>query len=262
MAIVMRIVPLPPFMRRRLNWETIMLTRRAFLTAAGSAATLLAMAGLSGCDADDTASAGAGTDAAAGSSSASATAAAEAQGSDTASAEPSTGEASAAATGAPSTTGGILVAYFSATGRTQAIAEAIAAHAGADLFAITPAQPYTDADLNYNDASSRASTEHASDTRPELAQMTPDAWGSYATVFVGYPIWWDEAGFPAKTFVAGNDFTGKTVVPFCTSASSSIGSSADELAGLAGTGAWRTGQRFSGNTPTADVEAWVDGLGL
>lgn len=132
--------------------------------------------------------------------------------------------------------GSVLVAYFSATGHTEAVAQAVAEHLGADVFEITPAEPYTDADLDYNDSDSRASVERAEDARPELAQATPDGFDAYGTVFVGYPIWWGDAAWPVKTFVEGNDFTGKTVVPFCTSASSGIGGSGDELAELAGTG--------------------------
>lgn len=166
------------------------------------------------------------------------------------------GESSAAQTGAT------LVAYFSATGHTADVAAAIAEHLGADVFEITPAEPYTTGDLNYNDSGSRASVERAEDARPELAQMTPDGFSSYDTVFVGYPIWWGDAAWPVKTFAEGNDFSGKTVVPFCTSASSGIGGSGDELAGLAGTGEWVDGERFSASTPTVDVTDWVDGLGL
>lgn len=170
--------------------------------------------------------------------------------------------ADATSTDAASGVGSTLVAYFSATGNTEGIAMTIAEYTGADVFAITPAQAYTDADLNYNDDASRASIERADGIQPELAQVTPDAFDTYSTVFVGYPIWWGEAAWPLRTFAAGNDFTGKTVVPFCTSASSGIGDSGEALAELADTGEWMEGARFSGGTPAADVTAWVDGLGL
>lgn len=170
------------------------------------------------------------------------------------------GSADAAASGA--TAGPALVAYFSATGHTEGIAQAIADHLGADVFEIQPVQPYADADLDYNDSASRTSTERASDARPELAQAAPDGWDGYGTVYLGYPIWWGEAAWPLKTFAGANDFAGKTVVPFCTSASSGIGGSADTLADLAGTGAWLEGQRFAASAPTADATDWVDSLGL
>ena len=158
-------------------------------------------------------------------------------------------------------TGNVLVAYFSATGNTAGVAEAIAGRLGADVWEIEVAQPYTDADLNYNDDASRTSVERADGTNPELAQVTPDGWANYDTVLLGYPIWWGEAAWPLRTFVAGNDFAGKTVVPFCTSASSGIGDSANGLEGLAGVGDWREGERFSSGAGDEAAE-WAVGLGL
>ena len=161
---------------------------------------------------------------------------------------------------APAAPGAVLVAYFSATGNTEEIASAVAERLGADVFAIEAAEPYTDADLDYNDSSSRTSIERG-DARPELAQVTPDGWSDYQTVLLGYPIWWGEAAWPLRTFAEGNDFAGKIVVPFCTSASSGIGDSGAALAELAGGGDWRDGERFSAGA-TDDAAAWVDGLGL
>lgn len=164
-----------------------------------------------------------------------------------------------AADGAPA--GNVLVAYFSATGNTEGVAAAIAERLGADVFAIEAAEPYTEADLNYNDDASRTSVERADGTNPELAQLTPDGWADYDTVLLGYPIWWGEAAWPLRTFVAGNDFADKTVVPFCTSGSSGIGSSADGLEALAGSGDWHEGERFSAGA--ADEAAdWAAGLEL
>ena len=157
--------------------------------------------------------------------------------------------------------GSVLVTYFSATGNTEAAAQAIAEHLGADVFEIMPAEPYTDADLDYNDSASRTSVERAEDARPELAQLTPDGFDACDTVFVGYPIWWGDAAWPVKTFAENNDFTGKTVVPFCTSASSGVGGSGDELAELAGTGDWLEGRRFAAGSGD-DAAAWADSLGL
>lgn len=161
---------------------------------------------------------------------------------------------------APAASGATLVVYFSATGNTEGVATAVAERLGADVFAIEAAEPYTDADLDYNDSSSRTSTERA-DARPELAQVTPDGWGDYQTVLLGYPIWWGEAAWPLRTFAEGNDFAGKTVVPFCTSASSGIGDSGAALAELAGGGDWLDGERFSAGA-TDDAATWVDSLGL
>ena len=158
----------------------------------------------------------------------------------------------------------VLVAYFSATGNTERVANAIAEAAGGDLFEITPADPYTDDDLNWTDENSRVVQEYenpdARDT--ELIAYTPESWADYDVVFVGYPIWWYDAAWPVDGFVAENDFTGKTVIPFCTSSSSGIGESGTRLAGLAGTDDWMEGQRFRSSASQEDVTAWVESLGL
>ena len=96
----------------------------------------------------------------------------------------------------------------------------------------------------------------------ELVQETPDGFDAYTTVFIGYPIWWGGAAWPVDRFVTGNDFAGKTVYPFCTSASSGLGTSAQDLAELCGTGEWREGERFPSSASAEEVEEWVDGLGL
>ena len=87
-------------------------------------------------------------------------------------------------------------------------------------------------------------------------------WDSYDTVFIGYPIWWGIAAWPTDSFVEANDFTGKTVIPFCTSSSSGLGQSGELLAELAGTGDWLEGQRFRSGVSQEDVSEWVDSLGL
>lgn len=157
--------------------------------------------------------------------------------------------------------GNVLVAYFSATGNTEGVAPAIAERLGADVFAIEADESYTEADLNYNDDASRVSVERADGTNPELAQVTPDGWADYDTVLLGYPIWWGEAAWPLRTFVEGNDFGEKIVVPFCTSASSGIGRSGEHLAELAGTGDWLEGERFSSGAGDEAAD-WAAGLGL
>ena len=161
--------------------------------------------------------------------------------------------------------GNTLVVYFSATGNTENAARAIAEQLDADLFEITPADPYTSADLNWNDPESRVSVEHAQKEAGTLqpvplANATPDNWSSYDTVFIGYPIWWFEAAWPVESFVQANDFTGKTVIPFCTSASSGIGNSGKLLAQAAGTGTWLDGQRFSSGVSESDIRSWLAAL--
>ncbi len=161
--------------------------------------------------------------------------------------------------------GNTLVVYFSATGNTENAARAIAEQLDADLFEITPADPYTSADLNWNDPESRVSVEHAQKEAGTLqlvplANATPDNWSSYDTVFIGYPIWWFEAAWPVESFVQANDFTGKTVILFCTSASSGIGNSGELLAQAAGTGTWLDGQRFSSGVSESDIRSWLAAL--
>ena len=107
--------------------------------------------------------------------------------------------------------GKILVVYYSATGSTKAVAQTIADTANADLFEITPVDPYTSDDLNWTDDNSRVSVEHNDESKRdvELTKTTPDNWEQYDTVFVGYPIWWGIAAWPVNNFINGNDFSGK-----------------------------------------------------
>lgn len=172
--------------------------------------------------------------------------------------------AAPATTAAPAAAGGkTLVVYFSATGSTKAVAETIAAETGGDLLALEPAEPYTSDDLDYNNADSRVSREHDDETLRDVAlkATTVANWDDYDTVYIGYPIWWGIAAWPVDTFVKANDFTGKTVIPFCTSASSGIGDSGAQLASLAGSGDWQEGQRFASGVSQQDVADWVKSLG-
>lgn len=157
-----------------------------------------------------------------------------------------------------------LVVYFSATGSTQKVAGYIAGALGADQFELVPAQPYTSADLSWTTEGSRVNLEHDDKSLRDvkLTANTVDNWADYDTVFVGYPIWWGIAAWPVNDFVKNNDFTGKTVIPFCTSASSGLGQSGELLAQMAGTGDWQTGMRFSSRAAEADVVEWVNGLGI
>ena len=161
-------------------------------------------------------------------------------------------------------TGKILVAYYSATGSTEKVAQEIARETGADTFVITPVQPYTSDDLNWENDDSRVSGEHNDESLRdvELTQVTPDNWESYDIVFIGYPIWWYIAAWPVNNFVSGNDFSGKTVIPFCTSASSGIGDSGNLLEEMAGTGNWQEGHRFSSRASESDINEWVSSLSL
>ena len=160
--------------------------------------------------------------------------------------------------------GKILVAYYSATGSTKAVAETIAETTGADLFEITPKDPYSNDDLDWTNDDSRVSKEHVDESLRdvELTSTTPENWDSYDTVLIGYPIWWGIAAWPVDHFVTDNDFSGKTVIPFCTSASSGIGDSGNLLEKMAGTGDWQEGQRFSSGASASDVNTWVESLGL
>ncbi len=157
-----------------------------------------------------------------------------------------------------------LVVYYSATGSTKAVAETIADAIGADLFEITPVDPYTSDDLNWTNGNSRVSVEHDDESKRyvSLTKTTPNNWADYDTVFIGYPIWWGIAAWPVNNFITGNDFTGKTVIPFCTSASSGLGQSGELLAEMAGTGNWLDGERFSSSASSGNVESWVNGLDL
>ena len=160
--------------------------------------------------------------------------------------------------------GGTLVVYYSATGNTEQVANYIADITGGDLFELEPADPYTDEDLNYNNEDSRVSQEYADESLRdvELVADTVENWDSYDTVFIGYPIWWGIAAWPTDGFVEANDFTGKTVIPFCTSSSSGLGESGELLAELAGTGDWQEGMRFRSSVSEGDVQEWLDSLSL
>lgn len=154
----------------------------------------------------------------------------------------------------------VLVVYFSATGTTRGVAEKVAALTGADLVEIIPAQPYTSEDLNYNDRTTRATVEqNTADVRPEIANDI--SLEGYTTVYLGYPIWWGQAPRILSTFVESHDFTGITVIPFCTSGSSDIGQSDDTLADQAGNGSWLQGRRFDANVSDDSLLSWINETG-
>ena len=153
-----------------------------------------------------------------------------------------------------------LVVVFSATGTTKSVAEKIAALENADLYEIKAAQEYTDADLNWHDSGSRTTLEqNDKSVRPEIGSERISLEGD-ETIYIGYPIWWGEEPRIMDTFVESYDFTGVTVIPFCTSGGSGVGRSGQNLADNAGTGNWLEGQRFNGSVTEAELQSWIDGL--
>lgn len=159
----------------------------------------------------------------------------------------------------PSDGKNVLVVYFSASGNTERVAKSIASAANADLFEIVPQKAYTSDDLDWTDDNSRVSREHDDESLRDvqLKTTTVENWSDYDTVLIGYPIWWGVAAWPVNTFVKSNDFTDKTVIPFCTSASSSLGQSGKKLSDLAKGGNWQEGQRFSSNASDDEIKDFV-----
>lgn len=176
----------------------------------------------------------------------------------------SAGPDSSAASDAGGAGNGILVAYFSATGHTEGIANIIAQYTGADVFVMEPAEPYSDDDLRYSDPESRVSREHddLDNTHVELVETTPEGFDDYDVVFLGFPLWWGHASWVINDFVASNDFEGKTIVPFCTSASSGYGDNTEYLQSMATSGTWVEGSRFSSGASEQEVQEWIDSLDL
>ncbi len=157
----------------------------------------------------------------------------------------------------------MLVAYFSATGTTKALAEYAADAVNGDLYEIVPQEPYTSVDLDYGDANSRSTKEMDDPScRPAINGSVSDM-SQYDIVFIGYPIWWGEAPRIVSTFMESYDFSGKTIVPFCTSGGSGMGSSARNLHSLTSSSAkWLDGARLSGSLSRGDMVSWINGLGL
>lgn len=152
-----------------------------------------------------------------------------------------------------------LVVYFSAQGHTETVTKLLAKNLNADLFKLEPKNEYTSEDLNYNSKSSRVSKEHDDESLRdiELKNTTINNFNDYDTVLIGYPIWWGIAAWPVNTFVKTNDFAGKTVIPFCTSASSPLGSSAKDLKAMSNSGNWQDGHRFSSSANEGEIKQWI-----
>ena len=158
--------------------------------------------------------------------------------------------------------GHILVVYFSATGTTRGVAEKLAEGLSADLYEVVPEEPYTDADLNYNDSKSRTSIETDDPgCRPAIAGELPDLTG-YDTVLIGYPIWWGDVPRIVSNFVENVDLTDKTLAVFFTSGSSGLGSSMKHLEEQAAAGTWLEGKRFTPRSTVEELLAWTASLGI
>ena len=146
-----------------------------------------------------------------------------------------------------------LVAYFSASGVTKSVAERIAAAAGADLYEIRPAVPYTREDLNWMDKKSRSTLEmNDPGSRPEIAEPVKDM-EQYQTIWVGFPVWWYVEPRIVDTFLESYDFSGKTLIPFATSGGSGIGKAQKSLEEHCPSAEWREGKLLNGG----DIEGWV-----
>ena len=156
-----------------------------------------------------------------------------------------------------------LVAYFSASGVTAKVAQEIAAVEKADCFEIRPETPYTREDLDWTNKQSRSTLEMSNpDCRPALSGCVENM-DQYDVVFVGFPIWWGREPSVVDTFLTAYDFSGKKLVPFCTSGGSDIGQTAGRIRSLVGEGACvDTGKRLGGEVSEDDLRIWTEGLKL
>lgn len=164
--------------------------------------------------------------------------------------------------GTPKSSGkDVLVVFFSATGTTKGLAEKIAEITDADIYEITAAVEYTDADLNWNDRNSRSTLEQNDrNFRTEIGSEPIESLEGYSKIYIGYPIWWGEAPRIMDTFVESYDFDEITMIPFCTSSSSGIGRSGKILEENAESGKWLDGKRFGANYSEDELRTWIDSL--
>lgn len=160
-----------------------------------------------------------------------------------------------------STKSNILIAYFSCTNTTEAIAKHIEAETKGALYEIIPEVPYTADDLKYY-TNGRADKEQADSTARPAISGSIENMEKYDVVFLGYPIWHGQAPKIIYTFLESYDFSGKTIVPFCTSHSSGIGSSDTNLHSLASSAEWVSGRRFASGASQKSVADWIDSLDL
>lgn len=153
-----------------------------------------------------------------------------------------------------------LVVYFSCTNTTKTLAEYAADILGADIYEIVPAEPYTAADLAYYTNGRADQEQNDPSVRPAISGSV-DNMSDYDTIILGYPIWHGQAPRIISTFLESYDFSGKTIVPFCTSHSSGIGSSADNLHALC-SAEWKNGKRFGSGTSKDEVDKWLNEIGI
>lgn len=155
----------------------------------------------------------------------------------------------------------ILTVYFSATGTTEDVANKIASATGGDIMAIEPVQPYTNADLNWNDRNSRSSVEmNDPKSRPQIKPATKNI-SDYDIIFIGYPIWWDLAPTVVNTFIESNNLKGMTVIPFATSGGSGIKNSVSRLKSSYPGINWKEGKLLNG-TSEKTIAEWIESLAL
>lgn len=160
------------------------------------------------------------------------------------------------------TNGKTLVVYYSAQNHTKDVSEKIAENLNADLFEIEPKEKYSEDDLDWTDDNSRVTKEHEDESLRNVKLKTTkvENWDQYDTVLIGYPIWWGIAAWPVDTFVKANDFSNKTVIPFCTSSSSELGESGIRLQKEAKGGNWKQGHRFSSSPSEDTIKEWTNSL--
>ena len=155
-----------------------------------------------------------------------------------------------------------LVVYFSCTGTTELVAEYITEILGADSYQIVPENPYTEADLAYYTNGRADQEQDDPDARPAISGGVENM-DAYDTIILGYPIWHGQAPRIISTFLESYDFSGKTIVPFCTSHSSGVGSSADNLHSLCAESVeWRDGKRFESGVSKESVQKWIEEIGI
>lgn len=150
-----------------------------------------------------------------------------------------------------------LVVYFSCTGNTQTLAEKIHNISGGDIARIIPSDPYTSADLNYNDPDSRANIEINSDSRPDIESITYNV-EQYDVILLGYPIWWGQCPPPVRTFLQNNDLSGKIIIPFCTSGSTGISGSLSKIRELCPDSSVTNGFRGTASSTDSQIRSWLD----
>ena len=155
----------------------------------------------------------------------------------------------------------LIVIYFSAQNHTRNVATKIAAEINADIFEVEPVEAYTEDDLSWTDSESRVSREHGDISLQDIAlrSVSVPNWDEYKTIFIGYPIWWGDSAWPVDSFVKKVDFSNKTVIPFCSSHSSGLGTSDTNLKDKATGGNWQPGHRFSQDATDAEIKDWTQG---